>query len=208
VLRQAPPLPAILPRMTPNKINYPDIVAEVYYLSPQQGGREVLIRNGEVSKFWFDKIEVDVRQEFIDKEICLPGETVKVLLKFAACDEFIPFSIGMKFEIKESETVIGKGFVTIINQDIISRLIRSKLYNWIDKVIWEDWDPIGVNEFPEARDEYYSYLPEILRLIEANGGATEIATYLNSIAVGHMGLNGNYGHCLEVAEKILTFSRR
>ena len=33
------------------------------------------------------------------------------------------------------------------------------LYKRIDEILWEDWDPIGVNDVEEARDEYQSYLP-------------------------------------------------
>ncbi len=34
----------------------------------------------------------------------------------------------------------------------------------IDEILWFDWDPIGVNDYPEARDEYRSYVPEIYDL--------------------------------------------
>jgi hypothetical protein len=36
-----------------------------------------------------------------------------------------------------------------------------KIYKRIDEILWEEWDPIGVNGYPEARDEYYCYLHEI-----------------------------------------------
>jgi hypothetical protein len=37
---------------------------------------------------------------------------------------------------------------------------QNKLHKIIDEILWNDWDPIGVNEYGEdARDEYQSYLP-------------------------------------------------
>ena len=42
---------------------------------------------------------------------------------------------------------------------------QQMLYNEIDKILWEDWDPIGVNDCEGARDEYSSYVPQIYRLI-------------------------------------------
>lgn len=43
---------------------------------------------------------------------------------------------------------------------------QKELYQRIDEVIHYIWDPIGINGAPKARDEYYSYLPEILRIVE------------------------------------------
>jgi hypothetical protein len=36
----------------------------------------------------------------------------------------------------------------------------KELYRRIDEVVHYLWDPIGVSDVPEARDEYHSYLPE------------------------------------------------
>lgn len=30
----------------------------------------------------------------------------------------------------------------------------QKLYKVIDEILWKDWNPIGVNDIPSARDEY------------------------------------------------------
>lgn len=38
---------------------------------------------------------------------------------------------------------------------------EKNLYSKIDEVIHYLWDPIGISYVPEARNEYYSYLPEI-----------------------------------------------
>jgi hypothetical protein len=48
------------------------------------------------------------------------------------------------------------------------------------------WDPIGVAGIPEARDEYYGYLPQVFNLLKANAGADEIANYLFEVATRSM----------------------
>lgn len=53
------------------------------------------------------------------------------------------------------------------------------LYKQIDEIIWNDWDPIGVNDYPEARDEYYGYLPQIFELKNNGADSETIAQRLN-----------------------------
>jgi hypothetical protein len=69
----------------------------------------------------------------------------------------------------------------LIGQDL-------ELYRRIDEVLFYLWDPIGVNEAPEARDEYYSYLPEVFSMVQSNASAKEIAVYLQKIVREAMGL--------------------
>jgi hypothetical protein len=53
----------------------------------------------------------------------------------------------------------------------------------------EDWDPIGVNEWIEARDEYDSYVHEIYSMF-VNGNLTRenLVQYLMKSATDSMGL--------------------
>ncbi len=34
----------------------------------------------------------------------------------------------------------------------------------VDRILYEVWDPIGINDAPEARDEYSSYVPRVVEL--------------------------------------------
>ncbi len=43
-------------------------------------------------------------------------------------------------------------------------LEHKRLYKFIDELLWSEWDPIGVNEFEEARDEYQSYTHQVFGL--------------------------------------------
>lgn len=74
----------------------------------------------------------------------------------------------------------------------------------IDEILWTDWDPIGVNEFPEARDEYYDYIPDIITLKMKDATAEEIAQRLNEIMTKRMALIPDIQHCMKIAEKIVS----
>ena len=80
---------------------------------------------------------------------------------------------------------------------------QKKLYKSIDEILWNDWDPIGVNDFA-PRDEYQSYTPPILSL-KINGADTEtIAKMLYEIETEIIGVTGNMEQCRQVAGKIFN----
>jgi hypothetical protein len=77
-----------------------------------------------------------------------------------------------------------------------------RIYKLIDEITWNDWDPIGVNEFQGAREEYYSYLPAIFDLKISGSDKETIAQYLFRIETERIGLFGNIDNCRVVAQKI------
>jgi len=78
------------------------------------------------------------------------------------------------------------------------------LYKRIDVILWEKWDPCGVSDAPEARDEYHSYLPQVFGLVMRGCDVKEIEEYLRSVEVERMGLSEYKNNCKEVAEVILS----
>ena len=62
------------------------------------------------------------------------------------------------------------------------------------------WDPIGVAGTPEARDEYYSYLPQIFQMLIGNRNVDEIENYLRTIEVERMGINTSIEKKKQIAE--------
>jgi hypothetical protein len=50
------------------------------------------------------------------------------------------------------------------------------------------WDPIGVRGIPEALDEYDSYAPPVLELLERGSQNEEVAAYLGRVECERMEL--------------------
>ena len=68
---------------------------------------------------------------------------------------------------------------------------EAELYRRTDEVLHYLWDPCGISDAPEARDEYYGYLPSVYSLLQQGADATRIASLLKEIEGKHMGLCGN-----------------
>lgn len=48
------------------------------------------------------------------------------------------------------------------------------------------WDPIGVNDTPDAADEYDGYIGGIYELIEGGASEAAISSHLREIEIDHM----------------------
>lgn len=81
----------------------------------------------------------------------------------------------------------------------------AALYRAVDEVLHYIWDPIGVSDAPQARDEYHSYLPQIFGMIRDGAESTEVAAHLGKIATETMGLFRNSDHDLKVASILLDW---
>lgn len=78
---------------------------------------------------------------------------------------------------------------------------QKAFYEELARILWEDWDPIGVYE-PNAEwdDEYDSYVPHIFRLAIEGKDAVRIANSLSASVKQNMGLNTAKGHDLKIAK--------
>lgn len=74
----------------------------------------------------------------------------------------------------------------------------EELYRRVDEVLHYIWDPIGVSGVPQARDEYYFYLPDVFKLVKDEAPAEIIAQHLTEIVVNRMGLDGTMQDALEI----------
>lgn len=81
---------------------------------------------------------------------------------------------------------------------------QMELYNFIDKLLIKEWDPIGVYGVPEARDEYHGYLPVVFGKAIKNETEKEIAEYLEKIETENMGLQSSGVNNLNIAKKITS----
>lgn len=65
---------------------------------------------------------------------------------------------------------------------------QTELYRRVDEVLHYVWDPLGVSGVPEARDEYYSYVPNVFSMLIKKVSTKEIVDFLNQTATQTMGL--------------------
>ena len=87
-----------------------------------------------------------------------------------------------------------------------SREIRRQ----IRRILMDQWDPIGVNDIPEAADEYDSYIGNICELIQGDASEPEIAAHLRNIEIQQMELVDASGEPLfnEAKRNIVAASLR
>jgi hypothetical protein len=65
---------------------------------------------------------------------------------------------------------------------------EARLYQRVDEVLHYLWDPCGVSDAPEARDEYYAYLPDVFRLLQGGAGEEALAEHLTTIEAVDIGV--------------------
>lgn len=96
-----------------------ELEAEIYYLAEEEGGRKTPVKSGYRGQFYYNGRDWDAPQEFIDKEICCPRETVKVQLQTLSPIFHVgQFRIGQEFETREGARTVGRGRITnILRED-------------------------------------------------------------------------------------------
>ena len=75
---------------------------------------------------------------------------------------------------------------------------------YVEQILFNDWDPIGVNMGFEAFDEYDSYAPRIVSMW-FDGSFTEetIVEYLLDVETKRMGLSGDEENARKVESKLI-----
>ena len=69
--------------------------------------------------------------------------------------------------------------------------MTNELYQRIDEVLHYVWDPVGIKGYPDARDEYYAYVPKVQEAILRGDSEQDITELLIGIAVESIGLNSS-----------------
>jgi hypothetical protein len=59
----------------------------------------------------------------------------------------------------------------------------------IQEILFQEWDPIGVNGYPQCRDEYDLYAPTILELLRGGADELKIAKVLSDFQRVSMGMS-------------------
>ena len=87
-----------------------------------------------------------------------------------------------------------------------ARLSYDKIAERVGEILHYVWDPIGVTGVPQARDEYDSYVPLVVKMLIDGRKKEEIAEHLSGIEGGHMGLTvsaKSREHAVKVAEALI-----
>lgn len=82
---------------------------------------------------------------------------------------------------------------------------EKELYRRTDEVLHFLWDPIGVSDVPEARDEYHGYLPQVFMMLKENQTDMEIAEYLSKTQSERMGFPKDLERNLEIAKTLIAW---
>lgn len=85
----------------------------------------------------------------------------------------------------------------------MERELIKKHLEIIRKILWEDWDPIGINTISTANDEYDSYAPKIYQMISNRDDAQTLASYLTYVDTELIGNSPNATRDLRVANKLI-----
>jgi hypothetical protein len=85
---------------------------------------------------------------------------------------------------------------------------QNELYQGIDQILFEEWDPIGIKEFEGPRDEYYAYLPLVFNLALENATELQIAEYLCNYINENIGLSSSVEANMKVAAKIVELKTK
>jgi hypothetical protein len=84
------------------------------------------------------------------------------------------------------------------------RLEQARSYHAaIREVLLREWDPIGVADFPQAADEYDSYIGQVYGLLICREPLSKLVDFLWWAEREHMGLAGNRRRTEQVAERLL-----
>lgn len=81
----------------------------------------------------------------------------------------------------------------------------KQLLQRIDEVLHYRWDPLGVSDTPEARDEYESYVPRVFQLLKATTDGNDVADYLHWTNTEQMGVGANRKRDAEIVDLLLRW---
>lgn len=70
-----------------------------------------------------------------------------------------------------------------------AKTLYAAVHARVDEILHYVWDPIGIAGVSEARDEYNSYVPTVVRLLIEEKEEEKIAAFLHRIAAERMGLS-------------------
>ena len=80
----------------------------------------------------------------------------------------------------------------------------NRLTDAVREILLVHWDPIGIQDVPQAQDEYDAYLPPLARMIIDGASVAEISHYLLQVEADMLNRKGNPERARRVAERLLN----
>ena len=77
----------------------------------------------------------------------------------------------------------------------------------VKRILFENWDPIGVRNIPGAQTEYDGYVSKICRMIETSSSESAIFNHLWEIETNRMALPGNRENTITVAAMLYALGK-
>lgn len=77
----------------------------------------------------------------------------------------------------------------------------------VEKILWEDWDPICVNDEPKAEGEYRRYAMVVAGMLEQGVNRDELERYLVEVECDVIELSVPAVKRRRVIEKLLTLTK-
>lgn len=74
-------------------------------------------------------------------------------------------------------------------------------YEALDRLLFRQWDPIGVYGFDGPDDEYHAYLPQFWRLVHSGASEADVVAYLAEIERERIECETSDEHRLDIARK-------
>ena len=81
-----------------------------------------------------------------------------------------------------------------------------QIANEVRGIFLDEWDPIGVRDVPQARDEYDEYLLPIAKMLVGGTTIAEISSRLLQIEREAFGLKGDTDRASRVAIRLMSLT--
>ncbi|CAB3789733.1 hypothetical protein LMG28138_02871 [Pararobbsia alpina] len=74
----------------------------------------------------------------------------------------------------------------------------------VQRILLQEWDPIGIRDVPDAQDEYDSYVLGICTMLREGQTTEKLYRHLRWIESEHIGLDGNELHTDRIAKRLAS----
>jgi hypothetical protein len=83
---------------------------------------------------------------------------------------------------------------------------KNDLLQTVRRILFTEWDPIGVNDNPLCENEYDSYAPAICRLLREGADEGKVVSHLNRLQKDSMRLSATEEHNRRFARRLLSLT--